>query len=101
MLEALRGSVHPSDEATVLAGGRCLVVGGGGFIGKAVCAALAGRGACVVAFGRSMPEVRNEFATWVLGEASDEKALRAVLDGQDVVVHLAGTADPERSDLDR
>jgi UDP-glucose 4-epimerase len=89
----------PGDASTV-AGLRCLVVGGGGFIGKAVCAALTKSGAFVTAFGRSVPEAGNGDARWVRGDTGDEPALAAVLERQDVVIHLAGTAEPERSNLD-
>src|SRR5271165_3720633 len=95
-----RESPHGLGDATGVAGLRCLVVGGGGFIGKAVCAALTRSGACVTAFGRSVPEPGNEDARWVRGDAGDEGALAAVLERQDAVIHLVGTADPERSNLD-
>ena len=76
------------------------MVGGGGFIGQAVCAALTRSGAGVTAFGRSVPEARNEDARWIRGDADDAAALAAALERQDIVIHLAGTIDPERSNLD-
>jgi UDP-glucose 4-epimerase len=91
---------HAPGDATTVAGLRCLVVGGGGFIGKAVCTALTGSGACVTAFGRSVPTTGNDDARWVRGDAGDDGALAAVLERQDVVIHLVGTADPERSNVD-
>jgi UDP-glucose 4-epimerase len=93
-------SPHALGDASTMAGTRCLVVGGGGFIGQAVCAALMRSGAGVTAFGRSVPEARNEDVTWVRGDADDAAALAAALERQDVVIHLAGTIDPERSNLD-
>jgi UDP-glucose 4-epimerase len=93
-------SPHALDDASTVAGRRCLVVGGGGFIGQAVCAALTRSGAGVTAFGRSVPEARNEDASWIRGDADDAAALAAALEHQDVVIHLAGTIDPERSNLD-
>jgi UDP-glucose 4-epimerase len=93
-------SPHALGDASTVAGARCLVVGGGGFIGMAVCAALARSGACVTAFGRSVPEVHNDDARWIRGDADDAGALAAALDGQEIVIHLAGTIDPERSNLD-
>jgi UDP-glucose 4-epimerase len=94
------GSPHALDDASTVAGRRCLVVGGGGFIGQAVCAALTRSGVCVTAFGRSVPEARNEDARWIRGDADDAAALAAALERQDIVIHLAGTIDPERSNLD-
>jgi UDP-glucose 4-epimerase len=93
-------SPHALGDASTMAGTRCLVVGGGGFIGQAVCAALMRSGAGVTAFGRSVPEARNEDVTWIRGDADDAAALAAALERQDVVIHLAGTIDPERSNLD-
>jgi UDP-glucose 4-epimerase len=96
MLEA----PHARGDASTVAGLHCLVLGGGGFIGKAVCAALRRSGACVTAFGRSVPEAGNDDARWVRGDAGDGTALAAALVGQNAIVHLVGTVDPERSNLD-
>jgi|ERR1700722_9245985 UDP-glucose 4-epimerase len=93
-------SPHARGDASTVAGLRCLVVGGGGFIGRTVCAALTRSGACVTAFGRSVPEAGNDDVRWVLGDAGDDAALAAVLERQDVAIHLVGTVDPERSNLD-
>jgi UDP-glucose 4-epimerase len=93
-------SRHGPGNASTVTGLRCLVVGGGGFIGKAVCAALRRSGACVTAFGRSIPEAGNDDAKWLRGDASDDVALGAALERQDVVIHLVGTVEPERSNLD-
>jgi UDP-glucose 4-epimerase len=93
-------SPHALGDASTVAGMRCLVVGGGGFIGKAVCAALTRSAACVRAFGRSVPDMPNDDARWIRGDTDDAIALAAALERQDVVIHLAGTVDPERSNLD-
>jgi UDP-glucose 4-epimerase len=93
-------SPHALGNASTVVGLRCLVVGGGGFIGRAVCVALTRSGACVTAFGRSVPEAGNDDARWIRGDVGDSAALAAALERQDVVIHLVGTIDPERSNLD-
>jgi UDP-glucose 4-epimerase len=81
-------------------GVRCLVLGAGGFIGKAVCDALVNEGAVVTGFGRSIPDVRNQEMTWLQANISDRDALAGALAKQDAVIHLVGTTDPERSNAD-
>ncbi len=92
----LSPDVTPRDTSA-LAGLRCLVVGGGGLLGQAICAALMQCRASVVGFGRTVPDVGNTDATWVRGDVGDEEALRAVLARQDVLIHLVGTVEPEKS----
>jgi UDP-glucose 4-epimerase len=77
---------------------RCLVFGGGGFIGRAVSAALAQAGAEVIAFGRSNPfGVSDPRVRFKGGDVVDRAALADALSGAKVVVHLVGSADPEKS----
>ncbi len=80
-----------------MAGVRCLVLGAGGFLGGALCAALRAQGAVVHAYGRSLraaPGPRTEAAF------EDGVALRAALLGQEVVFHLASSSLPAHSNRD-
>jgi putative NADH-flavin reductase len=65
---------------------RITVIGGTGYAGSAIVAEAAARGHEVTAFSRSLavPQIPN--VTYVQGDASDEPALAAVIEGSDVVV---------------
>jgi len=80
---------------------RCLVLGGGGFIGTHLSRALAEQGARVTGFGRrqSYPEALVNIS-FVTAEFSDTTALAAALEHQDVVFHVLGSAAPEASNRD-
>lgn len=81
---------------------RCLVLGGGGFLGTNLCRALLERGAHVQAFGRSksFPAAIDERVIWTSGEFTDVVALAKAVEGQDIVFHLIGGSIPESSNRD-
>lgn len=77
---------------------RCLVVGGGGFIGTNLCSALVGRFATVRAYGRSMSFPHKLKGTeWQQGDFCDSELLRKAISGCDTVFHLANTNTPASS----
>jgi len=65
---------------------RITVIGGTGYAGSAIVAEAAGRGHEVTAYSRSLPDSPIPNVTYVQGDASDEQALAAVIEGEDVVV---------------
>ncbi len=77
-------------------GRRCLVLGGGGFLGQNLCRALAEAGAEPFSFGRRAPA--GVHAT--TGEIADPAALARALAGQEIVFHLVGGSLPEKSNAD-
>ena len=88
-----------------MVGTRCLVLGAGGFLGDALCAALRIQGAVVHAYGRSLPtalpDTRPDTAA-LRTEANfaNQSALAAALHGQEMVFHLLGSSLPESSNRD-
>ena len=76
----------------------CLVLGGGGFIGRALMTALIREGARVRGFGRisRFGAIQTEIP-WVQGDFLDTVALAKALEGVEVVFHLAAGSAPERS----
>lgn len=81
-----------------LQGVSCVVLGGGGFIGRALIKALLAEGAVVRGFGRVSRF--GEPATslpWIYGSFEDQVALARAVEGMEVVFHLAGGSTPERS----
>jgi putative NADH-flavin reductase len=69
---------------------RITVIGGTGYAGSAIVAEAASRGHEVTAFSRSLPATQIPDVSYVQGDASDERALAAVIDGaQDVVAALS------------
>ena len=85
-----------------LAGARCLVLGGGGFLGLNLCNRLAAAGAEVTCFSRSHPqaEVLDRRVARVIGQFADRLALANAVDRQDVVFHLIAGSVPESSNRD-
>ncbi len=71
---------------------RILVTGAGGFIGAALCAALAARGHAVVAGLRRAAAAPAAGETVVLGDISAATDWSAALRGVDTVIHLAQRA---------
>jgi len=65
---------------------RITVIGGTGYAGSAIAREAAARGHQVTAFSRSLPDAPIPQVTYVQGDASDEAALAAAIDGADVVV---------------
>ena len=82
-----------------LANIRCVVLGGGGFIGTNLRLALMNAGADVIGFGRT-PRFAVNAGQWVDGDFDDSTAIAAAVRGADRVFHLLGAADPGQSNLD-
>lgn len=103
-----RPSARPVDPvgsgqlASSLSGLRCLVLGGGGFLGLNLCNRLAEAGAEVTCFSRSHPqaEVLDRRVARVIGQFADRLALANAVDRQDVVFHLIAGSVPESSNRD-
>jgi len=90
-----------ADSATgSMAGVRCLVLGAGGFLGGALCAALGEQGAVVHAYGRSLPAPASRRGLWTEAAFEDGTALSAALCGQEVVFHLLSSSLPHASNRD-
>ncbi|MGU3658755.1 NAD-dependent epimerase/dehydratase family protein [Methylobacterium fujisawaense] len=90
------------DAGLVLAGTRCLVLGGGGFVGLNLCNRLASEGADVTCFSRGHLRSNglDSRAEFVAGDFSDRLALANVVDGQDFVFHLVAGSVPQSSNRD-
>jgi len=81
-----------------MSGVRCLVLGAGGFLGRALCAALQGQGAIVHAYGRSLSAAPPSGGTlWTEATFEDAPALASALHGQEAVFHLLSSSLPENS----
>lgn len=91
--------VRESKRNCLLRGSRCLVLGGGGFIGGHLCRALIEQEAAVQAFGRhaSSPASLHSDVIATYGEFSDRVALAKAIEGQDFIFHLIGGSNPESS----
>jgi UDP-glucose 4-epimerase len=81
---------------------RCVVLGGGGFIGTNLCRRLAGRVAALRVFGRSQsfPDALDGIE-WIRGDFNDSKSLSAAIEGCDVVFHLLNSSTPASSNADK
>jgi uncharacterized protein YbjT (DUF2867 family) len=80
--------------------GRVLVLGGSGYVGRSVCAALSARGAALRVLTRDLLKARPlqvlpsvEIAT---GSPHDDATLAQALDGVDAVVNLVGILHQSR-----
>jgi UDP-glucose 4-epimerase len=85
--------------------GRCLVLGGSGFMGSHVVELLANRGWEVRGFSQSQSADRWRSAaasnvTWVTGDFRDPKAVAGAVEGCDHVYHLVGATNPASSNRD-
>jgi UDP-glucose 4-epimerase len=82
-----------------LEGKNCLVLGAGGFLGKALCEGLCENGARVIGLVRRSPPMLcpNLPISWISGDLADQSALLRVVRGQDFVFHLAYDSIPETS----
>lgn len=90
----------------------CCVIGGGGFIGRNLCEALAASGREVVAIGRkpepssgfaslpSLPSFANGSVSYQSMDVNDIPALRTVLASSDEVIDLAYATVPQTSFID-
>jgi UDP-glucose 4-epimerase len=88
---------------------RCCVIGGGGFIGRNLCEALAASGRDVVAIGRkaapsaafaALPGVASGRVTYQSMDVTDIEALRPVLSTCSEVIDLAYATVPQTSFID-
>lgn len=81
---------------------KCLILGGGGFLGSHLCDALLREGHSVRIFDRPNLYRFREFGPdeqikWVEGDLSNPEHLSPALDGCDVVYHLVSTTIPKDS----
>jgi 3beta-hydroxy-Delta5-steroid dehydrogenase / steroid Delta-isomerase len=79
-------SVVPIDP---LATQRCLVTGGGGYLGRRLIDALLGRGCAVVVLDVVPEPEPRQGVTWVRGDLRDRACLERALQGVEVVFHTA------------
>ncbi|MCJ2048966.1 NAD-dependent epimerase/dehydratase family protein [Methylobacterium sp. J-070] len=88
--------------APSLAGARCLVLGGGGFLGLNLCNRLAAAGAEVTCFSRSHPQLESldPRVARVTGQFTDRLAIANAVERQDIVFHLIAGSIPESSNRD-
>jgi len=85
-----------------LSGTVCAIIGGGGFLGANLAIALKTEGAEVRAFGRTRYFCAPlEGVRWMKGSLNDSQKLSTLLDGVDVVFHLAGTSTPASAETSR
>jgi putative NADH-flavin reductase len=73
---------------------RITVIGGTGYAGSAIAREAAARGHQVTAFSRSLPDEPIPEVNYAQGDASDESALAAAIDGADVVVGAIAPRGP-------
>ena len=91
-----------SSPAGALSGAVCVIVGGGGFLGANLALALRAMGADVRAFGRTKYfDAPLKGAQWISGSLNDLQKLSTLIDGADVVFHLAGTSTPASAETNR
>ncbi len=81
---------------------RCVVLGGGGFVGINLCRHLAGRVASLKAFGRrqAFPDAL-EGVDWFNGDFAESTAIATAIEGADTVFHLIHTTTPASANVDK
>lgn len=86
----------PATDIPRLGGTRCLVMGGGGFLGIHLANALVRQGATVRAFGRSLanPDELDDRVHWICGHCEDQAAVADAARGQEIVFHLLSGSVP-------
>lgn len=85
-----------------LSGAVCVIVGGGGFLGANLAPALLALGAEVRVFGRTRYFDEPLAGTrWMSGTLDEMQKLASLMDGADVVFHLAGTSTPASAEANR
>ena len=102
MTGGVPGGQASARAAPTLAGARCLVLGGGGFLGLNLCNRLASAGAEVTCFSRShpQPEALDRRVARVTGQFTDRLAIANAVERQDIVFHLIAGSIPESSNRD-
>ena len=93
-LDAGYGTGGGSTQLARLKGRRCLVLGAGGFLGRALCRALDDAGAAVHAFCRTAPSQPSPGLT-TTGAFEDADTLLSALHGQELVFHLVSSSLPD------
>jgi UDP-glucose 4-epimerase len=90
------------DLAAAFASARCLVLGGGGFIGTNLSNALAGFGAQVHAYGRRLawPGSLAPGVRWTAADFADQTSLAAAVENSDFIFHLASSSTPASANAD-
>ncbi|WP_427184293.1 NAD-dependent epimerase/dehydratase family protein [Bordetella bronchialis] len=85
-----------------LTNARCVVLGGGGFLGTNLCAALAGKVAALRAFGRrqSFPGALGH-VEWMQGDFADPTSVASAISDCDVVFHLVNATTPASANIDK
>ena len=79
---------------------KCLVLGGGGFIGINLCKALLMQGYEVCIFDRTKPEFHSELLSkieWITGDFLIESDIECAMQDCDVIFHLISTTIPKTS----
>jgi UDP-glucose 4-epimerase len=81
---------------------KCLVLGGGGFLGSHVCEALLKEGCHVRIFEKEWVNKENvrhflSQVEWVEGDFTNQKHLREIVKSMDYVIHCVGTTLPMSS----
>lgn len=81
---------------------RCLVLGGGGFIGTHLCLRLAGQVRSLRVFGhQSTPPAPLAGLDWFSGDIADPASLSAAIAGFDIVFHLVNATTPATANRDK
>ena len=94
----MTGSQYSEDLSQL----RCLVLGGGGFIGTNLCRALAEKVTLVRGFGRRAPFIGSlQGVDWLTGDFSDPTSLANAVAGCDTVFHLITSTTPASANVDR
>ena len=76
---------------------KILVLGGNGFLGKNLCAYLAGMGETVYSFDMALPKEKDERIKYIAGDFFDEYTLKKLVQGMDVIYHAICTLNPGNS----
>ncbi len=77
------------------------VTGGTGFVGQAVLDVLAQKQILARALARKVPGEPRSYVDWVPGGLDDRTALDRLVDGAEVVIHVAGlTSSPDPTDFE-
>jgi UDP-glucose 4-epimerase len=82
--------------------GKCLVLGGGGFLGSHACDALLEHGYEIRIFEKQYIGKENVQhligdVEWIEGDFTNEAHVREIVQGMDYVIHAIGTTIPENS----